>query len=522
LIYYYVTEPLPRFAATHYFDTLFPFNGIGTAILQRKKFVEKWCNIIEKPVKLDEGSFSHYFRSPPGNGKTTFLMLLGEELERKNLYDVYYFKNAKNLDQWTERSFIQARAKALKQSKTLVVMVDEVHRNPNSSLWTYLLKEAKGIIVIGAGIPYLDSDSPQFRKKYPPSEMYFDCKSEDIKELIDVFVDQTKDRGISRDEIAAICHYICEYTSGHMFPMLKFCEHIFDQTQSDHLGDYGKYLTSKDFFDHEDYVTVRDRCFSSLPFDPICRILHGGVLESTQIKILDRLGYWNAEKKWFISKCLIDIIFNTVITSEKNAAKIIDSDVSFYDMSVKNKIEKVITAGFTHMRENDFEEPIYTQLEKYEDAIGFCWAWYIKTYFTQLHVSSQVQVPHEIKKRGKNPCIDFVFNGKNDVGIELIRNGNAKMCKEHADRFDNIYKRWRNSCAIVNIVLSGNINSRNLYESKTIPVFHYLKRTNTLYKGKKIFKTGVAKVPTPASNRGFSTMIHAGGKLQTNSLKYIR
>jgi hypothetical protein len=36
LIYYYVTEPLPRFAATYYFDILFPYNGIGTAILQRK------------------------------------------------------------------------------------------------------------------------------------------------------------------------------------------------------------------------------------------------------------------------------------------------------------------------------------------------------------------------------------------------------------------------------------------------------------------------------------------------------
>jgi hypothetical protein len=78
--------------------------------------------------------------------------------------------------------------------------------------------------------------------------MYFDCKSEDMEELIDLFVDQTKGRGISRDEIAAIYHYICDDTNGHMFHMLKFCEHIFDQAQSDHLGDYGKYLTSKAFF----------------------------------------------------------------------------------------------------------------------------------------------------------------------------------------------------------------------------------------------------------------------------------
>jgi hypothetical protein len=98
------------------------------------------------------------------------------------------------------------------------------------------------------------------------------------------------------------------------------------------------------------------------------------------------------------------------------------------------------------------------------------------------------------------------------------------MCKEHADRFDNIYERWRKSCAIVNIILSGNIKVKNLYKSKTIPVFHYLKRTNTLYKGNKIFKQRAAKdMPTPSYTpikRGFCTM--SGIKILTNSLKYIR
>jgi hypothetical protein len=117
--------------------------------------------------------------------------------------------------------------------------------------------------------------------------------------------------------------------------MLKFCEHIFDQAQSDHLGDYGKYFTSKAFFDHEDYVIVCDRCFSSLPFDPICGILHGGVLDPTHTNKPDILGYWSEDKNCFISKCLIDIIFNTVITSKKNT-KIIGSDVRFYDMSVED------------------------------------------------------------------------------------------------------------------------------------------------------------------------------------------
>jgi hypothetical protein len=216
------------------------------------------------------------------------------------------------LDKYTEISFIQSRDQALDQNKTLVVMVDEVHENPHASLWTYLLKEGKQTVVIGAGIPKLEAPSPLFMNKYPPSEIYFDCNSEDMEELIDVFVELTEGRDISRDDIAAICHYICYYTSGHMFPMLKFCEHIFDHAQSDHFCDYGKYLTSKACFDHNDYVEVRQRCFSNLPFDPICKILQGGNRSPRSVMELDKLGYWNVDSYWFMSKCLIDVIHNTL------------------------------------------------------------------------------------------------------------------------------------------------------------------------------------------------------------------
>jgi hypothetical protein len=32
-------------------DTLFPYNGIGTVTLQRKKCIENWCNIIKDSAK---------------------------------------------------------------------------------------------------------------------------------------------------------------------------------------------------------------------------------------------------------------------------------------------------------------------------------------------------------------------------------------------------------------------------------------------------------------------------------------
>jgi hypothetical protein len=255
-------------------------------------------------------------------------------LESKDLYDVYYFENARELDKYTKKSFIKAREEALKENKTMVVMVDEVHQNPTACVWTYLLKKAADIILIGVGIPKVYLSSPHFRKKYPPSVIYFDCKSVDMKELIDLFAKQTMGRDdISRDDIAAICHYICEYTSGHMFPMLKFCEHIFDPAQTDYVHEYGKYFTSKAFFDHIDYVEVRDRCFSDLPYNPIYKILHGGTKSADNVATLDKLGLWNEDENWFISKCLIDVIYNTLPKGDNE----LFSDVSFHDLSVEKK-----------------------------------------------------------------------------------------------------------------------------------------------------------------------------------------
>jgi hypothetical protein len=219
----------------------------------------------------------------------------------------------------------------------LVILIDEVHLNIIGSRWVYLLKKSISTVVVGVGVPNLDI-SPQFVKKYPSSEMNFDCKSEDMEELFDAFVKQTKSRGISPDDIAAICHYICDYTSGHMYPMLKFCEHIFDTAQNDYLDNYSKYLTSKKFYDHEDYADVRDRCFSSLPVEPISNILHRGVKTNKDIFALDKLGLWSSKNHWFISKCLVDVIYNTIPENMRVPA----SKISFGKLSVKKKIETII------------------------------------------------------------------------------------------------------------------------------------------------------------------------------------
>jgi hypothetical protein len=195
------------------------------------------------------------------------------------------------------------------------------------------------------------------------------------------------------------------------------------------------------------------------------------------------------------------------------------SDASFYDLSVDDKIEKIITTGLSHMRPVDFE-PIGCNDE---DSLGFTWACYVKSYIAQLHISPLVQVPPHENTRDKNTSIDYTFNG--DIDIKVLKDGNELMCKEHVDRLENKYKNWAISYSILNFIINGDKTVKNLYESRNIPVFHYLKSTNTLYKGNKILQQGVVKhmhTPTSILKRGISSMSHVGVKILTNSLKYVR
>jgi hypothetical protein len=140
------------------------------------------------------------------------------------------------------------------------------------------------------------------------------------------------------------------------------------------LDNYSKYLTSKICYDHEDYADVRDRCFSSLPVNPISNILHRGFKTNKDIFALDNLGLWSSKNHWFISKCLLDVIYNTIPENIRVPA----SNISFGKLCVKKKIETIIIGGLEYMTLDDFQVALGSDNVKYEDSIGFCWGWYNK------------------------------------------------------------------------------------------------------------------------------------------------
>jgi hypothetical protein len=97
--------------------SLFSYNGFGDIVLKRKQFVKKWCDIILNPKFITKYKCIYYFRSPYGNGKTSFLMLLGKELSENRNCSVYLIDSADNLIFYNEILFRQARDEALKEIK---------------------------------------------------------------------------------------------------------------------------------------------------------------------------------------------------------------------------------------------------------------------------------------------------------------------------------------------------------------------------------------------------------------------
>jgi len=84
---------------------MFPRNQFGTYILPRKRLLKNVFDKITSFRAADEltASQSIYLAGCMGMGKTCLLMLLAQDLTRKN-YEVYYFKSASALSLEIDRA----------------------------------------------------------------------------------------------------------------------------------------------------------------------------------------------------------------------------------------------------------------------------------------------------------------------------------------------------------------------------------------------------------------------------------
>ncbi len=414
-----------------------------------------------------------------GSGKTMLLQLMGGEFEKRGKFVVYYIDNADMLNCFEKSHIDEIVENAKAQGQRAVLLIDEVHKNVNARLWSYLLRSPtklrNHLIVVGAGIPQLHYQSPHFQYKHEPKEVLLN--NDELIEVVAAWSAEATSRGITctEEEVKTIVGWIFNYCGGHIYPILALCDHIFTQSNyQKHAKTYDIYFTSAEFEKTICFSNVKTRCFD-FGFDVLIYFhsLFSGTISDveTSLSRLIHLGYWVDD--WFLSQLFLLVAFNMQrLPLEKES----EQYTLLNNMSAMEKIEVIIATGLRYMEKSDFHEPASEVISKMENAIGMCWFYRLKEKMPYLYIAPQTQ--EFTGKRGKTrPSIDFSFDGLFSVAIEVSKNSYDIIGKLNKLSTRGVYRRWHNRGAILNFQLvEGQLPNNPL-------VYTFDKQSNILYKG---------------------------------------
>jgi hypothetical protein len=502
---------LKRFEYLVQNDVEFPWHGGGNVVFDRDWFIHETCNMVLK--KSSSRYKSYYWRAPVGSGKTVFLKVLGRELQSRGC-DVY-MTLARLLDRFDEGYFTKLAGEA--GDKTVVLLIDEVQNDVKSFQWNALLKDVKpsNLLVLGVGVPYLEVPSPQFDCKFPSSAddafPTFLC-SKDLPEVCSYFENKYSR---SSEVTTEVLERLLEFTAGHLFPFVMFAQHVLDHRNEINLINIEAYLSSEEFRSSETYNQVRERCFDFVKSKTIEKaenlLLNKGSVENKQA--LRKLSLWLGNR--FVSPLLTTEVF-------------LNSDIDFLiDKITLDETEKtpyaqqIILAGLRDMTEEDFKD-VHFERVAVENAIGFKWAINLKSVLPNVWISPQVRTKYaEHAGRGAKPLIDFYFNGRMNLGIELALNlkfDGKSGIRSHLERFDKDYARYEKN----GVVLHFDTNTSDAPDKNEARLYTFLKKRNELYRGSSLIQSNVAINLQSPPVRSYSTTIRLGTDLMRRVVNRCR
>eukprot|EP00808_Paulinella_micropora_P030871 g70859.t1 len=500
-------------------DELFPRHGIGKQLFLRGTFVAGAVKSIL------ESRLPHYWRGAPGSGKTVFLKLLGRELQAYG--KVLWCDSAGFLDNYRDNSFFSALA----AEGAVFLLVDEVQDSPNSPHWVYLLKNhPKNLITIGVGITNLQHLSAPFPKKFPdrgePPPM--SVSEQDLSDVTEFWCRQSPHVPIKL--VSDICDWLFRYTGGHFFPFLKFTEAVFSETVVDliDLHSVAKYVLSQEFSQSAAYIAVKEGCFNTLSEDVwrCSQRIIWGLQDPRDYGKLEKVGYWDAGLDWFISD-----LFTAQVFRNRKVYEARDDEFTINENApLDDNLRILITAGLQDMQRMDFEQPTSFN-HRYENGLAFIWGWHLSRIIPSLFISPQTQALPTIRGK-KLPEVDFYFDGRLDVAVELARNMSASDLAHKFDKFQKSqqlpgkkmggpgpYACWPNY-AILHFqmpdkdpVMPASPYDTEDFQSK---LYTFQLPRNSLFRGRTLIQSGVVKaLPTPPSHRSFSSLVFRSTRHRT-------
>jgi hypothetical protein len=476
-------------------------DGFGRYVLKRQGVVSAILQTNQKQLTEEPAnSTSIYLSGCRGMGKTCDLMLIARELTSKG-WEVYWFKTARSIP---ERSGAVFEAYIKENSnKKIAVLIDEVHTDPNSDIFTSLLKDAPpNVLTIGAAVPrYLPTGgTAQFRAVLRSPDLILKDKDEDVRELIKHWKRQNV---TSPETVEYVSKFLLDHCGGHVYPVLAFMEHFFtnDETKK-FLTDtrkFRRHFNSPEFAQSEVYHRIGTRCFDQM-LDPdiaatVSRVLGGGEQDG-DIGTLSRLGWWDLDKQSIISSLLLNICLGHVKRVAEKAVYLDDQH------SPQENMEKLLSEGLYRMEPHELVCTTNSTGWPIENALSFNWARSVKAHFANVHL--------EFQKPINGRWMDFYVNGLINGGLEMLRNAtqtasaNAKAgsqdIDQHLQRFvsgDYAEEHF----ALFNFAMDGKIvlPKDTAHHGK---VYTYDHSTNSLYRGnERIRSPAVAKLKcqTPLS-----------------------
>jgi hypothetical protein len=473
----------------------FPPDGGGSVIFQRCEFIK---DTVDTMLTKDAGGrfMSYYWRAPRGSGKTVFLKLVGKELHARDC-DVLYLSTALELDLYSKGFFLQYAAKAGK--KTVALLIDEVPELSSSIHWGEILKSPpKNLLVVGVGVPGVQSISARFRKTFPAQGVFpMFLNENDLPEIHYYF--KMRYPHIDESVVETVCGEVLNYTGGHLYPYVMFAVHLFDKNEEMILKDPSFFFGSEEFQKSSTYIAVHDRCFQEISDPTILGQAERILLRKAQYgddKALARRSLYNPITKRFVSLLLYSQLLQDIKFTGTPNLKLDDTERTPY-------VEQIICAGLGEMGEEDFLDA-YERMVAVEDAISFRWGTNVLKSLSNVWLAAQARMGKGgLMTSGAQPRIDFIFNGKLNLGIEVVLNQSDTGVEEHLSRFLDKYKRLQDRGYVFHID-----TKRGKVTTKSDKVYTFLKKQNALYRGSSLLKRGVStRIRTPPE-RQFSTLAY--------------
>jgi hypothetical protein len=487
----------------------FPDDGGGSVIFQRDEFIKETVEMVLQKDTNENNFLSYYWRAPHGSGKTVFLKLMGKELQSRGC-DVYSIILAGSLQEDHKEYFKNLCKNA--GTRTVALLIDDVHHNTNSSVWDGLLKShrPKNLLVLGVGLTKINI-WPQFKKQFPRQRgelIPMFLTPNDLPEICTFFKAKYKD--IPDEVIKKACQTILHYTSGQIFPFVSILEYLFTSqpsTQTDNiataaivtsaeaavdvtplpaynvaLDDLDMFLTSPKF--SKASVEIIRRCSYHL---------NGHLLTAAENSDdLERIGLLHDGK--LISPLFVQVLFQNSVILPRTKIELVDSKII-------PSAQQVICAGLRDMTEQDFLD------NAVGNAIEFRWGYNVRCTLPNVWIAPQIRMESfddmGIRKRW---LVDFVFNGKLSLGIGLILNSTDGTLKSRLNRFDAAYKAICENGFVFDIQTSKDTISDDVNDR----VYTFLKTRNELYRGSKLIQRNVASIQTTTTKigngRNYSTL----------------